>query len=142
MTTAFPHFFKKVQPSAILFPHIHQLRKRWIPHPLLWRRRGGFKLWWCWFRHLFSKISNPYVRTKIPICGINGTKPINASWRKFVKVLFQVKDFFLIINSKRLSDRVTQFRHFWNWNALSFTWNFITFSIKINHFVFWFYLLN
>ena len=35
-----------------------------------------------------------YVRTKIPKCGINWTKPITASWGKFVKVLISSTKFF------------------------------------------------
>ena len=62
---------------------------------------------------------------------------------KFCLSLFDTTliNFFFMINSK-MSNRITQFRHFQKWKSLSFTWNFITSLIKINHYVFWFYLLN
>ena len=55
---------------------------------------------------------------------------------------FQAWNFFIKINLERLNNRITQLRHFWNWNSLFFTWNFITSLTKINYFVFWFYLFN
>ena len=47
---------------------------------------------------------------------------------------FQLRHLFVIINSKKLNNRITQFRIFWNRNSLSITWNFITSSININYF--------
>ena len=106
------------------------------------------------FVHFRSKSINSLILTKLLYIYFNSTLEISViTFEKkstsmgimrrnqsthlgkiLLRCWFQVRNFFVIINSKRLNNRITQFRIFWNRNSLSITWNFITSSININYF--------